>query len=108
MPTALLAPAVASSGTKLYAVGGYILDTLEIYESTTDSWSTGAPMRTGRHDLAAVIVGNTLFAIGGWDTRWQISPVVELLTSRRALVVGQVDGKGALQARRGRRAIIQA
>ena len=34
-------------------------------------------MRTGRHGLAAAIVGNTLFAIGGWGTRGQTSPVVE-------------------------------
>eukprot|EP01045_Picozoa_sp_COSAG04_P019072 COSAG04_NODE_1819_length_5500_cov_5.703573_1_plen_130_part_00 len=38
---------------------------LEIYESTTDSWSTAASMPTSRYDFAAAIVGNTLFALGG-------------------------------------------
>ena len=71
-PGARVNLAVASSGTKLFAVGGWdsgsnVLDTLEIYESTTDSWSTAAPMPTARSDLAAAIVDNTLFALGGQD-----------------------------------------
>ena len=56
------------SGTKLFAVGGTgrgLLDTLEIYESATDSWSAAAPMPTPRFNLAAAIVGNTLLALGG-------------------------------------------
>ena len=40
--------------------------TLEIYESATDSWSAAAPMPTARSRLAAAIVGNTLFALGGY------------------------------------------
>ena len=94
MPTARYDLAVASSGTKLFAVGGRgqqlrgqgctldaasracriegvvvgtIIDTLEIYESATDRWSTAAPMPTRRYGLAAAIVGNTLFALGGKD-----------------------------------------
>ena len=77
MPTGRNELAVASSGTKLFAVGGYGnnygiysnnygFDTLEIYESATDSWSAAAPMPTARMDLAAAIVGNTLFALGGY------------------------------------------
>ena len=82
MPTARTLLAVAASGTKLFAVGGYNhfatdhgstdsrlnhLDTLEVYESATDSWSAAAPMPTARYDFAAAIVGNTLFALGGSD-----------------------------------------
>ena len=37
------------------------------YESATDSWSAAAPMPTPRFNLAAAIVGNTLFALGGDD-----------------------------------------
>ena len=44
----------------------YAGNTLEIYESTMDSWSTAAPMPTARQFLAAAIVGNTLFALGGY------------------------------------------
>ena len=70
MPTGRFDLAVAASGTKLFAVGGWsrnYLDTLEIYESAMDSWSIGAPMPTARNALAAAIVGNTLFALGGID-----------------------------------------
>ena len=74
MPTARQYLAVAASGTRLFALGGMdvasngtleIYDTLEIYESATDSWSAAAPMPTARYGLAAAIVGNTLFALGG-------------------------------------------
>ena len=64
MPTARRALAVAASGTKLFAVGGVGADTLEVYESATDSWSAAAPMPTARYNLAAAIVGNTFFALG--------------------------------------------
>ena len=47
------------------------MNALEIYESATDSWSAAAPMPTARSGLAAAIVGNTLFALGGDDaSRW--------------------------------------
>ena len=69
MPSARYYLAVAASGTKLFAAGGFdsegnVIDTLEIYESATDSWSAAAPMPTARSGLAAAIVGNTLFALG--------------------------------------------
>ena len=74
MPTARYNLAVAASGTKLFAMGGKdsnraTVDTLEIYESATDSWSAAAPMPTARSSLAAAIVGNTLFALGGLSGR---------------------------------------
>ena len=81
MPTARNYLAVAASGTKLFAVGGYAwpdtLDTLEIYESATDSWSAATPMPTARNNLAAAIVGNTLFALGGGDADGDPCDVVE-------------------------------
>ena len=54
MPTALYDLAIAASGTKLFAAGGgeRAGDTLEIYESATDSWSAAAPMPTARSGLA--------------------------------------------------------
>ena len=74
MPTTRYVLAVAASDTRLFALGGdgddRVLDTLEIYESATDSWSTAAPMPTGRNALATAIVGNTLFAFGGYD--WEV------------------------------------
>ena len=58
-------------------ITGRYLDTLEIYESVTDSWSTAAPMPTPRAHLAAAIVGNTLFALGGTDADHNNRDVVE-------------------------------
>jgi len=72
MPTARGDVAVAASGTKLFAVGGWdgrnFLDALEVYESTTDSWSAATPMPTARGGLAVAIVGNTLLALGGYGS----------------------------------------
>ena len=85
MPTARSNVAVASSGMKLFAVGGCggngnLNDQLEVYESATDSWSTRAPMQTARHSLGAAIVGNTLFCLGGSNLlqqNWQTLDVAE-------------------------------
>jgi hypothetical protein len=62
--------AVASAGTKLFAVGGedtthHYLDTVEVLDTTTMKWSSCASMSTARRGLATAIVGNMLFAIGG-------------------------------------------
>eukprot|EP01045_Picozoa_sp_COSAG04_P000491 COSAG04_NODE_11_length_42922_cov_38.819700_27_plen_698_part_00 len=74
MTTARNRLAVASAGAKLYVVGGSAdhvgggsgaTDVLEIFDTSTETWTTGSPMPTGRAALAAVIVGNTLLAIGG-------------------------------------------
>eukprot|EP01046_Picozoa_sp_COSAG06_P055271 COSAG06_NODE_10112_length_1748_cov_1.577926_1_plen_541_part_10 len=69
----------ASSGTRLFLVGGANTgatnnDYVQIYETTTDTWSLGAPLGGGlvnnpiagrRIGLAAAIVGGTFFAVGG-------------------------------------------
>ena len=98
MPTARMRLAVAASGTRLFAVGGYLsgrgyLDTLEIYESATDSWSAATPMSRTRSALAAAIVGNTLVALGGrgsidvveaYDTEGGSWSAAEPMATRRA------------------------
>jgi len=55
----------------VYAVGGDIsgacpVDTLEMYDSVADAWTTKAPMPGGpRRLLSAAVVGRKLYAIGG-------------------------------------------
>ena len=62
--------AVASSGTKLFVVGGWglhteYLDSLEILDTTTVVWSSASSMPTSRNAVAAAVVGSMLFALGG-------------------------------------------
>ena len=84
MPTARPMLAVASAGTKLFAVGGVDtqswseLDILEIFDTTTDTWTTGSPMPTVRESLTAAIVGNSLFAMGCNNGRGTTFDVVEV------------------------------
>jgi hypothetical protein len=42
------------------------LDTLEIYDPATDSWSTGAPMPTPRNRLGVTTLDGLLYAMGGY------------------------------------------
>jgi N-acetylneuraminic acid mutarotase len=80
MPTARGSFAVVTGPDgKLYAMGGFnvdslpssnSLDTVEVYDPATDSWSTAAPMLTARRDLAAAVgPDGRIYALGGltWD-----------------------------------------
>jgi len=45
-----------------------IYNTVEIYDPTTDSWTTAAPMLTPRYRFASVLgADGRVYAIGGWD-----------------------------------------
>jgi N-acetylneuraminic acid mutarotase len=71
LPTAVLLPAVGAVGTKIYVAGGataakVATSKLMIYDTATDTWSTGAPMHTPRWDLSSGAVVNGIFyVIGG-------------------------------------------
>lgn len=67
-----------SHGGKIYAVGGRgigcsfpnvsgVCRDLEVYDPVTDAWAALPPMPTARAGLAAAVVGNKLYAIGGRD-----------------------------------------
>ena len=75
--------AISVLGTKIYAPGGYndnALNVLEIYDTVTDSWTTGAAMPGARYGAAAVALGDKLYVIGGSDgaqtvdTLWEYAP----------------------------------
>lgn len=61
--------AAATHGGNLYAVGGrpafLVGSRLERYTVATDTWTTLSPMPTPRSGLAAAVVGDALYAIGG-------------------------------------------
>ena len=67
------APGASSEGTAVshgglfYVVGGRGagFTALWSYDPTTDFWTVLPPMPTGRNGLAAAVVGNAIYAIGG-------------------------------------------
>lgn len=77
MPTARsqLAATFGPDG-KLYAIGGEVpscsficlpnpLGTVEVYDPSTNSWSTGPSLTTPRYGLAAVSMNGKVYALGG-------------------------------------------
>jgi Kelch motif protein len=69
MPTARGALAVAESGGKLLAIGGYEGDrnsaAVELYDPAANRWTSRAPLPTPRDHLAAAAIGDRVYAIGG-------------------------------------------
>src|SRR5260370_41528779 len=70
MPTARDGLAAAAVNGKIYAIGGLgvslnRLSTVEVYDSSSNSWSTMASMPTARAGLAAAAVNGTIYAIAG-------------------------------------------
>lgn len=47
------------------------LKTVEVYDPSTDTWTTKAPMPTGRRQLAASVVNGKIYAIGGYVNKGQ-------------------------------------
>jgi hypothetical protein len=73
IPTARAYAGAAAIAGKLYVVGGCLFNDcrigttniLEIYDSATDTWSSGAPMQTARHAFAIGAIGGKLYVAGG-------------------------------------------
>ena len=68
----------AQKGGNIYLIGGctqpggpFTLQTavglVQIYDPVTDSWSAGAAMPTPRASHAVGVLGNTIYAIAGYD-----------------------------------------
>lgn len=76
MLTARAGLASAALGNKIYAIGGRtgaiprsgpVLNTVEVYDIATGTWTIVAPLKVARSDLVAVAHGGKIYAIGGWD-----------------------------------------
>jgi len=73
MPTARYGLSAGVIDGKLYVAGGAygantafsVLNTLEIYNPSTNSWTTGAPMPTARVSHAVAVLDGKLYAVGG-------------------------------------------
>jgi N-acetylneuraminic acid mutarotase len=112
MPTPRGALAVAESGGKFYAIGGYDGSRnraeVEVYDPAGDTWTAAAPLPTPRDHLAAATVGGTIYAIGGrvnqsyarnlptveaYDPaadRW--TGIADLPTARSGITAGVIHG----------------
>ena len=118
MPTArgMLAAGVVDS--KLYAVGGAVMNNggwtvlanVEVYDPATNTWAAVASMPTARKSLASAVVGGKLYALGGssfgccpdnalatvemYDTATNTwTTVAPMPTARYGLVAEVVGGK---------------
>jgi len=69
MPTARGAHSAQVADSLIYAVGGarnnVPVSTNEVYNPSTNEWSTRRPMRVAREHLASGVIGRMLFAVGG-------------------------------------------
>src|SRR5208283_5383962 len=65
----------------LYVIGGYFLNSyssnVQVYNSSSNSWSTGASMPTARAYLGVAVVNDVLYAIGGFDGQNWLNTVEE-------------------------------
>lgn len=101
MPTARrdLGVAADSSG-KIYAVGGHngsqFLDTLEVYDSATDTWATKSPAPVARNDMGfAYNSSNGKFYFGGGYNEglhsefFEYDPVADTWTAKSSLLTAR-------------------
>lgn len=63
---------------KIYSIGGTYysepVNTLEVYDPATDTWSRKADMPTARQGLSANVVNGKIYAIGGGDVSSYSNP----------------------------------
>lgn len=57
--------------SKIYAIGGQnssgALNSVEVYDPTTNAWTTKAPMTFARYSHQIAVVDGKIYAIGGYD-----------------------------------------
>lgn len=55
----------------MYAVGGsdgaHSLNSTEIYDPTTQNWTPGPSLTTSRANVGVAVIGNRLYAVGGFS-----------------------------------------
>jgi hypothetical protein len=81
MPTARSAPAGAFNAGLFYVMGGNtgsgLTGVLEVYNTSSNSWTSAAPMITPRSDLGADVIDGIIYAAGGIDASSQTLATLE-------------------------------
>jgi len=101
MPTARACPAVEVLNGKLYVIGGYnlvdgnatALNTVEVYDPETDSWTTLTPMPTARSNDASGAVNGVIYVAGGYDFLGNIFDTLEAFTPPITEITVSIDIK---------------
>jgi N-acetylneuraminic acid mutarotase len=79
MPTPRTEIAVTLVEDKIYVIGGFdkfgnVLDTVEVYDITTDTWKTVEPLPQPLHHIAATTFNGSIYVIGGYtNNNWMPS-----------------------------------
>lgn len=70
---------VAVNDRRLFALGGYTgsvyLKSVEVYDPSTDEWTSGPSMLEARSELCSVFVDNRVYALGGCNSNGQLRSV---------------------------------
>ncbi|MFO0864400.1 MAG: Ig-like domain-containing protein [Gemmataceae bacterium] len=72
--------ALRHGGRGGYGTGPYT--TLEIYDPSTDAWTTGAPMPTGRECPGAAVLNGKMYVVGGYvrdPLNWPVATAVSVV-----------------------------
>ncbi|MBT0159506.1 hypothetical protein G4O51_05930 [Candidatus Bathyarchaeota archaeon A05DMB-2] len=97
MPTPRIAFAIAVYRNKIYCIGGRSIagstsggytGVNEVYDPTTDTWETKAPMLTARGWLTAAVVNGKIYLIGGYPNgtlNEVYDPVTDLWTTKASI-----------------------
>ena len=74
MPTSRYRLTSSVVDKKIYCIGGFndidSLDTVEMYDPSTDTWKTKASMPTSRYNFTSSVVDGKIYCIGGWDGKY--------------------------------------
>lgn len=108
-PRAQTAATIDASG-KVYVIGGYTsssgsaLNTVEIYDSATNTWSTGPSLLAPTRGASAVFLNNSVYVFGGFDSSQSaIYQVLNLATNTWTQGVFSAGGwEGAAAVANGR------
>jgi hypothetical protein len=73
MPTPRYSSAAVAIGSKIYVTGGNPVgpfntqpsSVTEVYDTSTDTWSTSFPIITPRWDAGAAVLGGRMLVVGG-------------------------------------------
>src|SRR4029077_21216251 len=90
-------PMTGTIGSKIYVVGGYtatapVADN-QVYNPTTNTWTTGAALPTSMAQGATAVVNNVLYVFGGsadgggtvTNAEWAYNPTTNSWSSKAAM-----------------------